>query len=378
MKKRILAPLCACLLLLSWVLPCPARAASASDPVYFMVVNETVLDLRSDTMPFLYGGTMYVPYIMFDSSVTGVNLGVFASNSNRAVMIYSRANGALMFDLAADTATTSLGGSFSQTAVIRNSMVFIPINVVCDYFEETLNWTFLVDEADYYIVRVTSNSAVYSDADFVPRARFIMTPRYNAYIRSLAPPVSNDPPAPRPTTPVQPNGGTIYLAFRCNETGDTAPLAAALRSQRAYGLFFFRQEDLAARDDEVRALAAAGHRIGLLLDGEDSDAMETQLAEGNRLLGHILRTQTSLVLPENAGEVPEGQFVWTTTVDGTAEHQSTAARQIRDILRQVSGEEESFVLLDDSARSAEILERLLTGLEEEGCDLRLAVETVLA
>lgn len=69
-------------------------------------------------------------------------------------------------------------------------------------------------------------------------------------------------------------------------------------------------------------------------------------------------------------------MTWTTTVDGLPGDRS-ASRQARDIVRATQGEDVCFVLLDDSAQSAEALEQALPELSDDGCQFRLAVETVL-
>lgn len=389
MKKRLTAALCALLLLCACTLPM-AGAATRSD-IYFMVVNETVLEMRSDTMPFSSNSAIYVPYTMFDPNSTGVNLGVFASySSNNTVMVYSRADGALIFDLTADTTTASLGGSYSQRAIRRNSMVFLPLNVVCTHFSG-LDWNLLVDPEYGLIIRVKSAAAGQSDTDFARAAQSVLARRYEAYLRSITPEPVPDPtpspppvvpspqpsanPDPTPTQEPEPEGGDVYLAFRCGPGGSTAPLSAILARRGLSALFFFSPDDLAERDGEVRALAAAGHRIGLLLGDSAEETPEELAARGNALLGHILRTSTGLVLMDGTAEAPEGLFPWTTTADGVPGGRSSA--QLLYSVTQAARAERCFLLMDDSARSAELLDRVLNTLAEEGCEFRLALETAL-
>ena len=117
MKKKIAAVLCALLLLsaLPFALP---RAEAAPDPVYFMSVNDTVMDLNDATMPFFVNGVLYVPYTMFDPDAAGSALGIFSSysRSKAAVLIYGW-GGTLLFDLQENSSTfggsrgSSFGGS---------------------------------------------------------------------------------------------------------------------------------------------------------------------------------------------------------------------------------------------------------------------------
>lgn len=169
----------------------------------------------------------------------------------------------------------------------------------------------------------------------------------------------------------------MYLAFRCGQGGDTATIAAALAPRGAYGLFFFSADTLAQRDDEVRALAAAGHKIGLLLDGGTPEEREEQARLGRELLAHILRAGTDTALTADGSAPPDGWFGWNASVDGTPQGRSPS-RQLQEIVRDGVHPSDCFLLLDDSAQSAELLPRILSALEDRGCQFRLAVETVLA
>lgn len=420
MKKRILAVLCVCLLALSWGLPMFAHASSSKVTVYFMAVNERVLDLRADTMPFVSNGGVYVPYTMFDPNTTEVNLGIFSTYGNNTVMVYSRSVGAMMFSLTDDKVVTSTGENFKRTAIRRNSMVFLPVDVVCSYFG--LDWSLPEDPEFGRIVRVKSSAVQLSDTEFVPAAKYILAPRYNAYIKSLNPepdplptptpspspspgpspspspspgpgpspsptPPPTPDPSPTPSTPVQPTpaptptpsvpkGGDVYLAFRCDAGGETGRTASVLARRSAFGLFLFRPDQLAEREEEVRLLAAAGHKIGLLLTGGEAPA---QAELGSRLLAHILRAGADIALleqPEGA-EQPEGWFLWETTVDGTPAGRSSG-RQLQETVAAASVPEGCFLLLDDSGQTSALLEQLLGTLEDRGCTFPSVLETVLA
>ena len=383
----MVAALSALLLMASTVLVLFGWALAANPTVYFMAVNEVVLDLNAETMPVVVRGVMYVPYTMFDSYSSGISLGVFASynKDKNTAMVYNRSR-ALIFDLAENTSYDK-DSSYSYKALIRNSTVYLPVKAVCDYFTE-LNYSLI--PLDYgYIVRVKSDSAVLTDGDFAPAAEYRARPMYNAYVRGLSPspspsesgtpdPGGTSEPAPTPSGTDQPEGSTVYLAFRCIDGEGLDAIQSALARYQVYGLFFFYPEALADQDDRIRALAADGHRIGLLLDRAAPDELQAQAALGNELLRHILRSGSRTVLLEDGGaQAGEGLFVWNTTVDGTPGARS-AVRQSLDIIRAAERDDPSFVLLDDSAQSATALSRVLDTLTGESCQFRLAVETVLA
>ena len=74
MKKRCRIPmiLLAVALFLGLFWPMPASAAT----LYFTAVNDSVAPLTSDTMPLWFGGTLYVPYSVFDGNLNGVGVGL--------------------------------------------------------------------------------------------------------------------------------------------------------------------------------------------------------------------------------------------------------------------------------------------------------------
>lgn len=409
MRKKWFAALCALVLLASCALGLlgPASAASRKT-TYFTAINDTVMELRDETMPFSSGGEIYVPYTMFDPNTTGIQLGVYASCGNNVAVFYGRTSGALIFDLSQDTATSSTGTKYTKRAIRHNSTVFVPVDLVVKYFG--LNWSILVYPSRGIIVRVKNASAQIPDETFITVGDHILESRYNTYLKesgllstpepSPAPSVSVGPkpppysqlvPSPPPASPSpssdpdpaqsddppKPEGGDVYVAVKCTHGGDTAALAAALDGRGSRGVFFFPMEELARRDGEIRALAAGGHKVGLLLDAGEPDAREAQAQRGSELLAHILRAHTDIALTADGTEAPEGWLAWPVTVDGTAGERSSAL-QAEDILRDAVRAEDCFLLLDDSAQTAGLASGLLEQMEAEGCTFRLSLEPMLA
>ena len=418
MKKKRLAGLCALALVLVCALGLlePALAVSTRKTVYFTAVNDTILELRDDTMPFLSGGELYVPYTVFDPNSSGIQLGVFASYGNNTVVLYGRTSGALVFDLAQDTATSSTGTKYPRRAIRHNAIIFVPVGMVTSYFG--LSWSirpFIVDRDYGWVVRVMSASAQIPDADFLSQGHYMIESRYNAYLRSkglqdISAPVLDPsatpsaevpaepspepsvqpsaPPSPQPSSPPsppqpsvsqppEPEGGDVYVAVRCSPGGDTAAVGAALERAEGRGLFFFSPDELARRDGEVRALASAGHKIGLLLDGETPEEQQEQWERGGELLAHILRTRTDLVLTRAGAPQPEGSLAWTATVDGTP-GERTASRQMEETLEAAVHTEDTFLLLDDGIQTAGLAARLLDRMAQAGCSFQLSLEPMLA
>lgn len=413
MKKKWLAGLCALALVFACALGLFGSAFAVSGKtIYFTAVNDTILELTDETMPFLANGEVYVPYDVFNPNTTGIKLGVYASYGDNVVVLYGQTNGALVFDLAKDTATSSTGKKVSKRAIRHNSTIFVPVNSVVSYFG--LDWSLLPSHDYGMVVRVKGQDAQIRDRDFLTAGDYTMESRYTAYLKAnglwepSAPTPSvphipsyeeilqqeqQDKPTQTPRPSVQPSpspspspsqsdapkpeGGEVYVAVRCAPGGDTAALAAALGRQNAQGVFFFPVEALAGRDDEVRALAASGHKVGLLLDGETPEQRQAQAEEGSRLMAHILRAGTDLALMAEGAGVPEGWLAWPEAVDGTAGARS-AAQQMEEVLEEAVRPDVTFLLLDDGVQTAGVAVHLFGKMAEEGCTFRLGLEPVLA
>lgn len=414
MKKKWFAALCALALVLACTLGLLGPAfAAARKTIYFTAVNDTILELRDETMPFLANGEVYVPYEVFNPNSTGIKLGIFASYGDNVVVLYDRTHGALVYDLAQDTATSSKGDKYTKRAIRHNSTIFVPVNMVVDYFE--LDWAILVDRNYGWVVRIKGSAAQIQDKDFLAQGKHTLESRRSSYVKAggqipgeseaptyeelwqmyleqqgQATPQPSQPPAkpspspsPTPDEPTQgteppkPAGGDVYVAVRCTPEGDTAALAAALERREVQGVFFFPADELAGRDGEVRALAASGHKIGLLLNGETPEERQAQTEQGSGLLAHILRTGTDMALAEEGAQLPEGWLAWPAAVDGTAGDR-TAAQQLEETLEAVVRPEDTFLLLDDGLQTAGLASRLLDEMTREGCTFRLGLEPVLA
>ena len=76
-----------------------------------------------------------------------------------------------------------------------------------------------------------------------------------------------------------------------------------------------------------------------------------------------------------AGLAAEGWLCWETDIDAVPGQEGSGAIY-RQLLRQLESREwQAWILLDDSARSADVLERLLPTLRADGYNVRLAVES---
>ncbi len=305
--KRIVKLAAVAVLCAAFLMGLIATANGAPANVYLMAVNDRPMEMTAENMPMMAGGALYVPYTMLSSRATTINLGVSAQyNSTRRTVLVSSGQQGVVFDLQANNAYDIRSNPLDAHAVVRNSMVFLPIMWLCNYFG-SINCT--LTRTNYgTLVRVTNSAVVLSDREFVDAASSQLADNYYRYLASIQPastPTPTAAPTARPTagprpsatpTPSEPLPGEraeVTLAYRW---GDQAAEAARLlenASQRA--LFLFTPEELAANDGLVRRLAAAGHTLGLVLTGETAEDCLVQAEEGASLLAAMARCPLFIV-----------------------------------------------------------------------------------
>lgn len=390
MKKRLTALLCAVILCLSLV---PARAINVGD-VYFTAVNNNLLPLTMDTMPTWVNGVLYVPASTFDSTVTGVDLGLYCSQSstNNSVTLYTLKQ-MLVFDLSRGIAYDQHSGqSLSARAVNRNGRIYLPVETACDFFglEDSYNYT----QYGYLIrIRGKNDTAWRNDADFIDAASVPMASRLQELLRSqqtpAPPPPAADPPVIPDEPPAPPSGnvdqpktrGQICLAFRC-ETGDgLEQILDRLDARNVRGIFFFSPEQIAQQDTLVRRAAGSGHSIGILAQGNTVEESRQTLTRANELLGHVVRMGATAAL------VPEEQFrtleeenwvCWRETADARPRKNERTSTYAQRILSAAGTRSRTvYLTLDDSSDTARVLPGLLDALGQEEFRLLPPVETRL-
>ena len=382
MKRRLLALLCMAALCLT-LLP---ALAGASGTVYFTAVNDRILPLSADSMPMYSGGALYVPYNAFDSTYSGINLGVSCSysRSGNTLTLYNLRQ-MLVYDMDEDNSRNQhTGQTYSARAVTRNGRVYVPLDFTCDFFG--LNWS---NSATEYgnLIRITNSAAVLSDADFIDAGSSWMASRLKEYQQSL----NTGTPDPSPSSPsssvspspsADPGSGTrVYFAFRCDTAEKTETILDTLDSYGYHAVFFLPPDLLAENGGLLRRIVGSGHSLGLLADGgaeTESEALDA-LAEGNRLLERILHTGTCMVLTRDdlTGTLSQqGWLCWDTDVNGIPAAATKSATLSANVLRAVARNSGTVhITMDDSQVSSQALSSILRQLREDSYSIRLAVET---
>lgn len=377
-KKRLLAAALCALTLLGFAVP----ASGAGGTVYLMAVNEKVLDTTVENMPAVMGGVLYVPYTMLSIRDSGINLGVSALYSTtRRTLLVSNGQMGVVFDTQTNTAQDLQGNPVAARAMVRNSMIFVPIDWLCSYFG-TISCS-RVRTSYGTLIRVTNGAVVLRDPDFVDAASGQLEEKQRNYLASIAslpgtPAPTAGPPGPGPsgepsTPPLQ---AEVLLALNWGEQG--AEMTAQLEARGERALLLFPWDGLKDKDDAIRRAAAAGHTIGLLLTGETVEDCRIQGQEGRRLLAEIARCPALVAsAPALDGEgrealAREGWALWTPELSG--ERFRTAAA----LIGALDPRQPNRVELDCGPDGGAFLRSLLAALDREDCQVRQATASVLS
>jgi len=388
--KRWLKGAAALLLCVVLTLALAALPAQGST-VYFMAVNDVPLELSPSAMPVVSRGVLYVPYTVFSTNFTGVNLGVYAvynSSQGRALVYSGRRQ--LTFDLLENETYDMDGNTYSERAMRRGSVVYLPLDRVCSMFGDVIRYT-RCGTPYGMLVRVKNSAVVLSDEAFVDAAATRMRDSLDRYLKSQssAAPTPSPTPAspPTPSESPEPTGGgaRVYLAFLSDgEDGDgTAGLDQVLEglsAQDCRGLFFLTPEELARYDDLVRRLVGSGHLVGARVSADTPRQALEELDRAGKSLADAARCRLCAVLAEGLDQEgleqleQAGYACWRTTTDGRTLSGSGAARTASLLRRLAAGRSaRNYLLLDAGAGST--LRTVLTGLTQSDFQLRPPLPT---
>lgn len=356
------------LLVLALALMLVPRGRAAASGVYFTAANDQLLDLSSETMPFLSNGMLYVPNTVFQGTDLGVS---FARNYGMHLALLYTAQTDLRFDLENQSAWDKLGNQYDTYAIERGDCVFFPLDVVCRHFG--LDWSF-TQTAKAPLIRITTSSAVLNTEDFTSAAATQMENYYNAYQRQLEEQTVDTRPVPAdPVQPVQTGEGQqVRLLITSRDAEAAAEILTLLESAQVQATFLLSTE--AMEDGNlVRGIASGGHTIALAAEGETAHAVESEIRQGRELLWeagclwlelvwYAGESDISGLLEEMGCGRVRAELDQRSAGLGSA---SQARRLLTSIERQ--GGEEVTVHLGDDKSCLGGLEALLRELAEAGC-----------
>lgn len=384
LKSRLAA--LALVLALALMLGSPPSEAAFSG-IYITAVNERVLELNDETMPFLSDGVLYVSNSVFDGN--DLEVRYMRNNSMGLAVLYTNTLD-LRFNLEESSVSDKDGNTYTGHAIERNGYVFFPLDLVCRVFG--LDWSYNKTEIAP-LIRITSDAVILSDASFISAAEGLMQSRYNDYTaknkpsavtpeaekpakeETVTPPVSEevveetvDPPAPAIEAA---DGQRVYLIAASKTTADTRAALEVLGSTPATFLLTVEQmED----GDLVRSLIAAGHNVALLsTDGRAEDVGE-EMERARTLLWDAGCYWLDLVWYEGSADITVlledlGFARVQARLDRRGTPLTSEARAERLLYVIASYRDDVSVYLGPDGDTLEGLPTLLTGLQEAGFTL---------
>ncbi len=379
-KKRPVLPLVlAVILAVGMFQPMPAAAAN----LYFTGINDSVAPLTSSSMPYWSGGTLYVPYTVFDANQNGVgvSLGLYTSYNHRShIVTIFNLKQMLVFDLERGTCRDDMtGAAYDARAVMRYGKPYVPLYVVCSVFGLEYSYNQLSYISQGYLVRIKSADAVLDDGLFIDRARELINNRLRDYTQSLSPAETTPTVPVSPSEPPEVDGSNVatYLAFRCESADGLSAILNTLDGTGQYALFFLAPQVIEEEGGLVRRILGTGHSVGILArEGE-----EEALSRGRLALEEVAHTRTTLAyVPDGARAGLEGQgwVCWKETlylepgdsVGGTA-FAGTVLNRLGTRRRTV------YLTLEGSGNTARVLPALLRQLSSNHYTVAVPVETRL-
>lgn len=380
-KKRPVLPLVlAVILAVGMFQPMPAAAAN----LYFTGINDSVAPLTSSSMPYWSGGTLYVPYTVFDANQNGVgvSLGLYTSYNHRShIVTIFNLKQMLVFDLERGTCRDDMtGAAYDARAVMRYGKPYVPLYVVCSVFGLEYSYNQLSYISQGYLVRIKSADAVLDDGLFIDRARELINNRLRDYTQSLSPAETTPTIPVSPSEPPEVDGGNVatYLAFRCESADGLSAILNTLDGTGQYALFFLAPQVIEEEGGLVRRILGTGHSMGVLAEGEDVDG---QLRQGQRALEETAHTRTTLAYvsaDRRAGLEAEGWVCWEESLamePGPTVGAGTFANTVLN--RLGSRHRAAYLTLSGGEAAARVLPTLLRQLASNHYTLSVPLETRL-
>lgn len=387
-SRRICSAVLTLTIFLGLWYPIPAQAAT----LYFTAINDSMPPLTADTMPFWSGGSIYVPYTVFDSNLNGVNvsLGLYTNynRGNNTITIFNLRQ-MLIFDLNSGTCRDDMTGTvYSSRSIVRNGRCYLSLSMVCSFFGLEYSYNQLPNIPQGYLVRIKSADAVLDDALFIERAKDLINNRLREYTLSLSPAESTEQVVTPPTSATPPSSQApagdgsdtaAYLAFRCESGENLGAILDILDSSHHYGVFFMAPKVLEKEGDLVRRVLGSGHSIGILADG--GEETDVQLAKGVWALEMAAHTRTTLVYApagQRAALEQDGWVCWQETMLLSVNDTVSSTTFANSVLNRLGQRRSTvYLTLEADSNTAQVLSALVRQLSNNHYNLAVPIETRL-
>ena len=287
----------ACLLLSVMMLLSVFPPFSCAAPtVYFTSVNDTVLNLNDETMPFWSSGVLYIPHTAIDDGRVPKELGIFCSyNREKRIATFAKSQQVLIADLAAGTIRDQDDNLYTGAAIARGDVAFLPIDTVAAFFG--LQYSY-IKVTNGYLVRIKDSSAVLSDSKFIDAAATPMATRYSQYEKTHGTGGSSGTQ--------NPEGGNerrVYFTFAVSDVSASEALLSTMGLYGGTATFLFDKAALAMGDDLLRHITVSGSAIALRVDASaGTEGTLEEIERANEAVWMACNSKTRLVFLENAAD----------------------------------------------------------------------------
>jgi hypothetical protein len=292
--------------LLAGLIAFPAAAAEEDDIIYLTAINNSLQELKAETMPVKYKSLIYVPYIVFNSN----ELGTKTMYSKQAqVVVVSYGDVKLFFNMGAGTCYDSNGISYNYKAIYYNETAYLPAFYITKVFTDIKYSYRRVDEVGFHLVRLTRGET-YTDDEFLDNASQLISARLTQYLKSIATPVPSTgvtptisptttpkptlTPIPTATPDVSKSYVKVYLTF-LGISSKTGAILDRLDSHNYKACFFATAEQIKENAGLVRRIYGSGHSLGILL----GDRPEEDSQKGIKTLFSAANASALLAASEN-------------------------------------------------------------------------------
>lgn len=366
--KRIFSVVWTALFAIAFLLlPCAGAAEAGGQTVIFTIVNNTLAPLRSDTMPFISDGMLYVPYTVFTE-----NFGVVSIyNSRDNLLILSNENKTLFFNTVDGGCYDREGETYSYTTLSRNGQAYVPavfvssvFNLLCGYYPNTS------------VVRIKDITSSYSDTYLISMLQPDMDTALEAFQKEMA---REQEPEFVPFD--------VYFCFSGSLGESVGYVLDALAAEGIHAAFFVTAEDILANEALVRRIYVEGHTLGLALSEavtQDAQAMVEAFDLANAALDRVLNLKTRLVMipgGSNAEAFTQahrdalrqgGYRYWDSMLSVEGIRETTGVtRVVNDVCNQLLEVSATTVIgFGYEMQAAQALAGIHAFLDEHGCTIR--------
>lgn len=341
-----------CLLVSLAMLLCLCVPVQADTDLFFVAVNDTI-PLTLTVFPTYSGGTLYVPYQVFDAQPFGVTPSY---NQTRQTYVLLSRDKQMIFDLAAGTVSTGSGNTSTANVLYKNGLLYLPLSFCASHFG--LKTTMLESADGYQILRFTDGSEVYDDALFVQKAENLISYRVQQYAGQSQP---DTRPAERPATgqTAQENPdeektpSTVYLGF--TNAAQMRSSMQALKQYSLHGTFFLTEAEIVEDPALVFELLAGGHTLGICAEADATDIADA-LCRANDALAALLCQKTLLALLPADTPAQEGYCCFVLPAEPLSAAQAAVSQTAQLLICESDAQNVLYTLYSAEANILQLLE----------------------